>query len=157
MHERTHHAQGMMGKRRIVAAMAVMILSSACTVRLIAEYDPILDSSVSALSSKVNSFLARMETTAGTPAGEYAPNAGFYAEVLGELKTLQLRTEQQEKAKLIEESLVLLSRNIENLRSLHQAGGAAGLSVPVLGPARSALETQFRALFAIENALRRGK
>lgn len=147
-------------RRRAGAALCIAALLSAapaCTVKLTADYDPLLDATASALSTKVNSFLTKMQLTAGTSAGEYTPNADFYASVQGELKTLQLRTEQQEKARPIEESVALLAKSIEDLRQLHEAGGKAGLAKPVLEPARTALEIQFRALFAIQNALRRGK
>ncbi len=140
-----------------IMTFALVLGISACTVHLIADYDPLLDSGATALSNKVNAFLAKMETASGTPSGTYAANVGFYSEAQGDLKTLELRAANAPQSEKILESVRLLSENIENLRKLHEGRGNQGLSRPILDPARSALEIQFRALFAVENALRRGK
>lgn len=141
----------------VLALGLLTAAAPACVIRVAPDYDPILDSSAHAVATKVNAFLDKMGQAAGTPAGEYAPNAAFYSDVVGELTTLRLRTAQQERAGKLEESVGLLLKSVDELRQLHQAGGAAGLSKPILGPARSAIETQFQALFAVENSLRRGK
>jgi hypothetical protein len=139
------------------AALALVLVFTGCKVKLIADYDPVLDGSATDLSTRTSAFLSKMEVAAGTPAGSFAANQAFYADVQGQVTTLKLRSDQQEKSERIKELLDLLTKSVDDLRLLHERSGDAGLRKALIDPARSALETQFKALFTLENALRRGQ
>ena len=138
-------------------AAALLLACCACTnVRLITDYDQVLDQRISALAERTESFLADMEASSGTPPGTYEQNRAFYRDAKATIAALRLRTEAAGQAELLTQHLQLLDDNIENLRKLHEMGQEGGLKPIVLGPARDALRAQFRAIQKLEMELRRG-
>ena len=148
--------------RRTAASLSLLVIWVAlagvgCQVRLIAEHDPVLDGKISDLQAQVESFLTRMGAKAGTPAGSYAQNEDFYADIGGELLALRSRAEVTPKAELFIRHLDLIVENLERLRGLHEKRGEEGLSKVLVEPARSALEVQLRALLKLNAELRTGR
>lgn len=146
-------ARGSLDRRAAVLFLA-LAFTAGCKVKLIADYDPVLDQGVSKLATEVDAFLTRMQQTAGTPAGTYAANAGFYIDAAAEVRTLRMRAESQPKSGKLVEALDLVAKSLEDVRGRHEAHGEKGLDAAFVGPARSGLETQFRALIEIESTLR---
>lgn len=137
-------------------APLLLLATSACTVRFISEHDPVLDEATSGLQAQLEAFLNGMESKAGALEGTYDSNRDFYDSVRAELSTLRLRAEAQPKSELLVRHYELLGQNVDQLVKLHQEGAEAGLKPAVIGPAREAFRTQFRALLTLHAALRRG-
>lgn len=142
---------------RLLCFAWVCLAGSACTVRLLAEYDPVLDQKVSELQAGVESFLTQMQEKAGTPEGSYANHGHFYADLSGELVALRARAEVTEKAELFVRHLEKLRESIELLRGLHEKRGQAGLTKGLVEPTRKMLGVQFRALLKLNAELRTGR
>jgi hypothetical protein len=137
--------------------IALMAVSLGCTVKLIADYDEIIDKTATDLQGKIETFLTRMERTAGTSEGEYDNNTAFYDEIKGVLSSMKVRARAIPKNELTVQHIELIEENIENLRKLHEKQKEKGLTKTYIDPARTALNTQFTALITLQNALKRGE
>lgn len=135
----------------------LITLASGCSIKLISDYDELIDQYATQLQSEIETFLIKTERSAGTPEGSYAKNTGFYDEIQGTLTTLQIRAETTDDSKIVAEQIVLLQKNLENLRKLHEGQGEKGLTPQLTGPMRVAFNTQFRAIIKLQNALKRGE
>ncbi|MFQ5656342.1 MAG: hypothetical protein ACE5G5_02280 [Candidatus Methylomirabilales bacterium] len=138
----------------VMAILTVAI--GGCQVRLISDYDAVIDRSATELQKKVETFLVKMEGAAGTSAGEYANNKAFYDETVVALSAMRVRAAAMPKNELTVESIDLIKENIENLRKLHKRRGERGLSKTVIDPVRTAMNTQFTAILKLELAKKRG-
>ncbi len=137
--------------------LASLALVSCSSVRMLSEYDEILDLGTSDLQRRVETFLFEMEAKAGTAAGEYAANRAFYDAVRVEHTVLRSRAQAVPKNALTVEQLDLLGSSLDKLRELHERGGANGLPREVVEPARAALTTQFVSILKLELAKKRGE
>lgn len=128
-----------------------------CSVKLIADYDEIIDKSTTELQSKIETFLIKMGRVAGTSEGEYANNTAFYEEIKGVLISMRVRAKVIPKNNLMVGHIDLLEKNFELLRQLHEKQGKKGLTKVLIDPARNALNAQFTAIAELQGALRRGR
>ncbi|RYD49779.1 MAG: hypothetical protein EOP60_13145 [Sphingomonadales bacterium] len=79
--------------RRMAALLLPMLLLGACTVTLVPPYDEQIDTGLTALYGDTSAFVDRMMAAAGTPAGGYAANTGFYDDADGRVAALVVRAE----------------------------------------------------------------
>ncbi len=140
-----------------IILILLFTLFSGCSVKLISDYDQLIDQYATQLQSAIETFLIKMERSAGTPEGSYAKNTGFYDEIQGTLTTLLIRAETTDDSKIVAEQIILLQENLENLRKLHEGQGEKGLTQALTGPMRAAFNTQFRAVIKLQTALKRGE
>lgn len=140
-----------------LALVLLIIFITGCSVKLISDYDQLIDQYATELQSEIETFLIKMERSAGTPEGSYAENIGFYDQIQGTLATLLLRAETIAQDKTVAEQIVLLQKNLENLRQLHEGRGEKGLTAELTGSMRVAFNTQFKAIVKLQNALKRGE
>lgn len=141
----------------LILLAAFALTASACTVHLITDYDPYLDSHAADLGTSVDAFISKMESAAGKPEGAYAANMSFYNDTRSTLNTLKLRAAASAKSDLIVAIIDQLTTNITNLESLHKSGGDGGLKKELAEPAQAALDIQFAALYKLESALKRNQ
>lgn len=134
----------------------LIALISGCSIKLISDYDELIDQYATELQSEIETFLIKMERLAGTTEGTYTKNIGFYEEIQGTLTTLALRAEMLDDNKIVAEQIALLQKNLENLRELHELQGEKGLSQELAEPMKVAFNTQFKAIIKLQNALKRG-
>ncbi len=140
-----------------LALIFILLLAvSGCTVKLIADYDAIIDGYVTDFQTKIETFLVKMERTAGTPEGEYRNNIGFYDDVKGSLNSILNRANSIPKNELVASQIRLLQENVENLRQIHENQGERGLTQALIDPIRSAFEAQLTAIIKLQTALKRG-
>ena len=132
-------------------------VTSGCSIKLIADYDELIDRYATELQGKIETFLIKMERLAGTPEGTYSENTGFYDELQGTLNTLYLRAQTIDKNELVVEQIQLLLENVANLRKLHQKQGDSGLTKELIEPVKTAFNSQFKAIIKLQEALKRGK
>ncbi|TCL70891.1 hypothetical protein EDC14_100836 [Hydrogenispora ethanolica] len=139
-----------------LAFLLVLALAfSGCGVKLIAEYDAIIDRYVTDLQAGIETFLVKMERTAGTPDGQYRNNAGFYDQIKGSLNSILSRANSLPQNELVVAEINLLRQNVENLRQIHENQGEKGLTPPLIEPIRAAFEAQLTAIIKLQHALKR--
>jgi hypothetical protein len=143
----------------ILPLILVLLLTftSGCSVKLISDYDQLIDQYATELQSDIETFLIKMERLAGTEEGTYTANTDFYDGIQGTLTTLALRAEMLDDNKIVVEQIVLLQENMENLRKLHELQGVKGLGKDLIEPMRVAFNTQFKAIVKLQNSLKRGE
>jgi hypothetical protein len=145
-------------KTKLLAPVLILLLLltlTGCAVKLISDYDEIIDHYTVNLQAKIETFMIKMERLAGTPEGKYTNNAAFYDEIQGSLASILLRSQSLDKSEEVSEQIVLVQKNIENLRKLHQIQGEKGLTADVLEPMRVAFTVQFKAMTKLQEALKR--
>lgn len=148
---------GKLKTRLIMILVLLLTFTSGCSVKLISDYDELIDQYATELQSDIETFLIKMERLAGTEEGTYTANTGFYDGIQGTLNTLALRAEMLDHNKIIVEQIVLLQANLENLRKLHELQGVKGLGKDLIEPMREAFNTQFKAIIKLQKSLKRGE
>lgn len=133
-----------------VAAAAVL---AAC---LPPRYDPKLEVAAADWKEQIGTFITDTEGKAGTPGGEYEANKPFYEGMQSKIGGQIANTKAGGGSARAVEIMELLSKDVENLRKLHEAGGKAGLTTEVGEPARAAIETELRAMTKLQSELRSG-
>jgi len=140
--------------RAMLAAGAVgAVLLSACAPK---QYDPVLENASSGWREKIGAFITSAEEKAGTPGGTYESNKQFYEDMQTAIGGQLARLQAASSSKHLAEILQLLSKDIENLRTLHESGGEAGLSQALGEPARQAIETELNALDKLQSEYKAG-
>ena len=69
------------------------LLLTACTVKLVSDYDDQIDSGLTQLNTDVTAFVNKMIQAANTPAGTWANNKDFYTTQEAKVDTLIVRAE----------------------------------------------------------------
>jgi hypothetical protein len=137
-------SQGLAGGRapRSAALLACVLLLSACAlhVKLVGDYDELLDQSVLRLQTSTNEFYARYDGS--TPPAK-ADVDGFLAASLGSIDAMTTRAAVLEdglKRTPLTENFVKLKQQYEELRNLDLA------KPPLRKSSRAALDEAFKAL-----------
>jgi hypothetical protein len=138
-------------------ALAPLVLSLACTLRLIGEYDEVIDRCLTEFQQKTEAFLSRLELAQGTPQAAFDKNTDFYTEAAAAINTMRVRANAQPKKEILVEQLDLLKKSLEDLKNLHQLAGPNGLTQGPIEDTRSAMETHIESILKLELALKRGK
>ena len=136
----------------LCGAAAVALLAGCVTSR----YDVKLEAAAADWKEQVGAFITDSVAKAGTPGGEYEANKKFYEDMQNSIGGHVARTKAASGSQRAVEILELLSKDIENLRKLHEVGGKAGLTQAVADPARTAIETELRALNKLQSEYRGG-
>jgi hypothetical protein len=135
----------------------VIAVAACTTVRLVSEYDEITDKSATEMQHKVDQFLLKMETAAGTVAGGYDANAATYDELQADVDGLRVRATAVPNNRFTLEQIDALDRTLADLRKLHKLEGAKGLPSALAEPSRSAFTSIFTAIIKLELAKKRGQ
>ncbi|MBI5179940.1 MAG: hypothetical protein HZA05_00895 [Nitrospirae bacterium] len=148
--------------RNRIAVLSVLfslffLIVSGCSVKLISDYDEVIDKSVTELQKKVEAFLIKMEGSAGSSEGEYINNRSFYNEANVEMSAIRLRAEAIPENKITVQHINEIEKNFENLRLLHEKRGQKGLTKDLTDPIKVILNIQFKAILTLEFAKKRGK
>ena len=133
------------------------LIASGCSVKLISDYDEVIDKSVTELQKKVEAFLIKMEGSAGSSEGEYINNRSFYNEARVEISAMRLRAEAIPENNITVQHINEIEKNIENLRMLHEKRGQKGLTKDLIEPVRAIINIQFKAMLTLEFAKKHGK
>src|ERR1700733_1587053 len=85
----------------MLLVLAGVLSTSGCAIRLISDYDNVLDQDVTALQQSTETFLNQLDTQVGTPAAVYSANSDFYVKANASLRTMSTRAASQPKSKII--------------------------------------------------------
>jgi len=141
----------------LVILSILVLLLTGCAVQLIAQYDQVIDQTVVSLQTQIETFLTQMERTAGTPEGEYVNQTKFYDGIDGTLATLTVRAASIPQNEIVTQQINLLKSNIDLLKKIHQEQKEKGLTQLQIDPIKTAFDVQFKAIYQLEDALKRGK
>lgn len=146
---------------RSASLVAALLLLAACTVRLIAPYDEQTDKAVTALQSRLDTFLIWMPTLAGTEKGTYEYQQGFYVQSKAELSAISVRAAAIPDNEITMKQLALLADSLETVRQLHALPPKPPATMTSLAAAdvediRTAMNTSFTAILKLELAKKRG-
>jgi hypothetical protein len=145
--------RGNVGWRVALCGVAAAAVLAACPPP---RYDPKLEVAASDWKQKIGDFITDAEGKAGTPAGEYEASKQWYEDMQSTIGGQIANTKAAGGSPRAVEIMELLSKDIENLRKLHESGGKAGLTQEVGEPARAAIETELRAMTKLQAELRAG-
>jgi hypothetical protein len=81
--------------RKILAVVTIALCAglAACPIHLVSDYDDQIDSGLTQLNTDVTTFVNKMISLSGTPAGTFAQNKDFYATESAKIDTLIVRAE----------------------------------------------------------------
>lgn len=134
---------------RILTVVALLVLG--CSVRFIAEHDPVVEANARQLHAKFDALFEDLARTAGTADGEYQHYAHRYEGLHADLSALRYRAGQKAGNEQTMQSLSLLDQNLQHLEAAHREGLRRG-EVPVL---RTLFDTQLRMIVQLETAKKR--
>jgi hypothetical protein len=143
--------------RRLMLLVVLVAVGACTTVRLVSEYDDITDKSATEMQHRVDFFLLRMESAAGTPAGRYSANSATYDSLQSDADALHVRASAVSNNSITLRQVAALDSALADLRKLHQAEGDMGLPSKLAEPSRSAFTSIFTAIITLELAKKRGQ
>ena len=138
----------------LVTLWAVLLLTGGCTLRLIGDYDDVIDRGITDFQQKIESRFTKLETAPETP---YDP--AFYDELHAQLATLQSRARASAKKEILVKQLDDLKANVDNFQKADsKVGRDAGKMNPhFVADARQLIVVQVEAILKLELALKRGE
>lgn len=132
----------------LLLTFLALVITFGCVpkVKLVGEYDGIIDKAVTDLQEQTDTFFSKMKT-ASTADSAYEANKEFYDDVQGKITTLIRRSE------VIEEGLKRnpLTQNFKDLQAQYQEladQNNKGFSSRYLESAQKAFDQSFRAILA---------
>lgn len=137
--------------RSTVAIFMALLLAlcSACSIRLIAQYDSVTDKSLTALQKSVDGMLLDIAANLGKPAAEYKNYLKTYQKIYVDLNVLKTRAEAMINNQLTVQELLLLRDALEKFEQAHKLGFKQSQELVL---AQNAVDAIFRALLKLELA-----
>ena len=124
--------------------LVALLAGCALKVKLVGEYDEILDQKVTDLYKSTSSFFVKLKSSSGNE-GSYIENKDFYIYAQGEVATLILRaqvTEEGLKRNPLTQNFNDLQKQYEDLATLHKTSPTPAM----IKSAEKAFEQSFRAI-----------
>ncbi len=139
--------------RTLIALLLLASLSAAsCTsMRLVSEYDEVIDLSATQMQKDVDAFLIELERDAPS----YDESRDFYDRFRADLRAVQFRAGLYDKNQLTMDMLKTVADNIDLLEEAHREGFLE--PAEEIGMFRNAFDTQFKGIIKFELAKKRGQ
>jgi hypothetical protein len=135
----------------VLFVLAMCIVASNCTVKLIADYDEHIDTAATELQKRMDGHLSALRATANR---NYAPYADFYVEYAVDLRSVRVRAASHEKNRLSVNQYDLMLENTETLRALHESEDS--LSDGSIGGFIDSFNLAWTVIISLEVAKKRG-
>jgi hypothetical protein len=135
----------------VLSLLVAALLLPGCTIRLIGEYDEVIDTGVTELQQKAEQRFATLLSQPETP---YDP--AVYDDLDARLAVLQSRAKTIPKYPLIVEQLVSLKAQFETLRQLDKTS-ARPIAKNVVTSAQSAVAVSIESILKLQTGLKRGE
>jgi hypothetical protein len=135
---------------RLSVLFLAALCTSACTLKLISDYDSLTDSAVTAFQTKAETLLLDIENSPKDPYSNYQAR---YVELKADLSAILLRAESIDLNNITIAQVKLLQDQIGLLEEAHK-GGISKEEVPAF---RTAIEVPCLAILKLERAKQRGK
>jgi hypothetical protein len=138
----------------LAGSVLTLLLASGCAVRLIGDYDEVIDHGITDFQEKADAYLIQLSEASGTAAAAYAP--AFYDQSQARLGSLRTRAEASFKKEILAKQITLLIDTMDKLRALHKDMGQK-ITPGAIDASRAAIESQVGSILKLELALKRGK
>jgi len=130
--------------------LILLFTFSACSVRLIADYDETTDNEVTQLQKKVDTFLISLERMIGVDnEAAYSKNTKFYDEIRVDLSAIQVRAKARVNNEITLRQIEEIKKSLDALEQLHRLGFQ---KVEEIKPLRDAFNESFSAILKLELA-----
>ena len=129
------------------------LVTCSCTLRLIGEYDDVIDKGLTEFQQNIETYLSKLVSTPST-----ALDQSVYDSAHGQLLALKSRAQASFKKDILAKQLDELLAELNDLQALDKTAGR-----PIPNPAelfknaRSALDVTVESILKLELALKRGK
>lgn len=137
----------------IIPLLLILAFAGCASIRLIADYDEQIDTSITAFQRKMETFLTSLERNAGKDEAKYENNTKFYDEIKVDLSAIRVRAAANPRNEITIKQIDLLLENVNNLEKLHKLG----ISAEQIAPLRTAFNASCTAILKLEIAKKRGK
>jgi PBP1b-binding outer membrane lipoprotein LpoB len=132
---------------RLLIVLLILFFLAGCAfkVKLVGQYDDIVDKSVHQLESKTTAHTKKIIDSRGTADGSFDQNKQFYSDTKGEVQALIVRAEALEKGlerTPLTDNFKKLLEQYNDLETLHQTP----FNEDVISMAQEALDMSFRAI-----------
>lgn len=134
--------------------IAMMLIQSCTSIRLISDYDEITDKTVTQVQEKVSDYFVTLERTVGTEEGNYENFIEAFDNIKVDLNTLGVRAAAFDKNRIVQEHVKELNNMISNLEKLHKLGFT---TYDQIEPLKQPFNTAFTAIIKLQLALKRGE
>ncbi|WP_266362773.1 hypothetical protein [Tellurirhabdus rosea] len=134
--------------------LALVLLQSCTTVRLISDYDEITDQAVTEMQEKVSRFFVQLNREVGTDKARHENYVPFYDDVRTDLNSLRIRANAIDRNEIVQKQISNLSDMIDNTEKLHKIGFR---TVNELKPLQGNFDAAFTAIVKLQLALKRGE
>lgn len=119
-------------------AVLMAVVLSACSVRLVSDYDAEIDRGLTQFNTDLTAFVNKMIAVSNTPAGTYSSNQDFYIAQDAKLSTLVVRAEAH-KALNSCPSTQVIKKALQSVTP-PSSSGTAPLPIPMPDPAQVAAQ-----------------
>lgn len=137
----------------LLVLTCLLLLLQGCAVRLVSDYDEVIDQAVMALQRKTAAHLFGLQTLASGPGCKYDMHKAFYEEAKADVSAIEVRAGAQPNNDLETQQVQLLANSLESLEQLHQIGC---ISPEQIKPLLIQFNVQFTSILRFELARRRG-
>jgi hypothetical protein len=137
--------------RRLVFAVGLL---AGCAASLVTPYDPVMDTRLTELHVKIETYLDALDLTVGTAEATYKTNWHFYIECVSEAQTLRRRATADTRDD-VARNLGEIAVAMEGLRRAHEAAGT--LDRAIIQQVRPAIREAFDNVYRRLSMLRRGQ
>lgn len=128
-------------------------LLASCTIKLVADYDEVIDRTASELQQEMDRFLTGLEAAPDGPEASFDRNAPFYREYGVKVRSLRVRAGGHEKNDITLQQFDLLENSLEDLRGEH--AGSGHLTAGYIQTVRTLFNTSWGAIISWEIAKKR--
>ena len=135
----------------VILSIVTLFLLPFCSVKLIADYDEIIERSATDLQKNINFILFRLERIAETKEGNYDNYHDFYDNTKVELYSLLIRAEAIPNNEITAKQINNLIENFLILENMHKKG----IKQFEIKPIRDAINIQFASIIKLELAKKR--
>jgi hypothetical protein len=137
-----------------IISIAVLLVTSCTSIRLLSDYDEITDKKVTELQEKFAQYFTKLDRIIGTDEAKYDNYVQFFDGVKADISTIRVRANAIDKNEIVIKQLDLLDKNISDLESLHKIGFKKTAEII---PLKNAFDSSFIAIIKFQMGLKRGK
>ena len=137
-----------------LVSLAFLIALSACSIKLVSNYDETTDKAVTELQKDFETFFLTVDSQAGLPECTYENHSKFYQSAKIAISAVEVRARAIDKNEITVEQVGLLKSNLTSLEKLHKLGCFTSGQVENL---RNSFNSSFTAILKLELAKKRGE
>lgn len=135
----------------VLAALIVTVVAlSSCKIRLIGDYDDVIDQGVTNIQQKADLYFTKLLSTPTTPYDQ-----SFYDDIDSRLTVLKTRASLLPKYPIITQQLTNLRSQFDQLQQLDKTA-TRPISAAIVNDSQSAITVSIESILKLEIALKRG-